>query len=223
MTMQKLSCALLLAAIATPYAQAEGWYGSAKLNSARQNLSSSLLTSPRVTDRVSAPDSSKTFTGSFAVGYAFADGWRLEGEYTMPKHSTFKSYWAPFNANVNSQQVHSQRLMLNGYKDIPLNDWLSFYGMAGVGVARIDAEGYQTNETRRFANHRQHNFAYSVGMGLEAKVSEQLTLGAGYRYTAMGDVETGYNTFANRVNARDEQLKGKLKEQNMFLEARVSF
>lgn len=113
--------------------------------------------------------------------------------------------------------------MLNGYKDIPINQWLSFYGMAGVGVARIEAEGYQTNESCRFANNRQHNLAYSVGMGLEAKVSQQLSLGAGYRYIAMGDVETGYNTFANRVNARDEQLKGKLKEQNVFLEARYTF
>jgi uncharacterized protein YjbJ (UPF0337 family) len=39
----------------------------------------------------------------------------------------------------------------------------------------------------------------------------------------MGKVETGYNTFANRINARDEQLKGKLKEQNVFLEARLAF
>jgi opacity protein-like surface antigen len=221
--MQKLAYALLFSALFTPYAHAENWYGSLKLNHARQSLSSALLTSPRVTDRVEAPDSSTSIVASFATGYAFADGWRLEGEYTMPKNSTFKSYWAPFNANVNSLQVHSQRLMLNGYKDIPINDWLSFYGMVGVGVARINAEGYQTNETRRFASNRQHHFAYSVGMGLEAKISEQLTLGAGYRYIAMGDVETGYNTFANRVNARDEQLKGKLKEQNMFLEARVSF
>lgn len=221
--MQKLSLSLLLAAITTTSAQAESWYGSAKFNSARQNLASSMLTSPRVSERVEAPDSSKTFTSSFSVGYAFAEGWRLEGEYTMPSNSTFKSYWAPFNANVNSLQTHSQRLMLNGYKDIAINQWLSFYGMAGVGVARIDAEGYQTNDTRRFASNRQHNLAYSVGMGLEAKVSEQVTLGAGYRYIAMGDVETGYNTFANRINARDEQLKGKLKEQNVFLEARLSF
>lgn len=221
--MQKLSLSLLLAAITTTSAQAESWYGSAKFNSARQNLASSLLTSPRVSERVEAPDSSKTFTSSFSVGYAFAEGWRLEGEYTMPSNSTFKSYWAPFNANVNSLHTHSQRLMLNGYKDIAINQWLSFYGMAGVGVARIDAEGYQTNDTRRFASNRQHNLAYSVGMGLEAKVSEQVTLGAGYRYIAMGDVETGYNTFANRINARDEQLKGKLKEQNVFLEARLSF
>ena len=221
--MQKLPLTLLLATVATTSAQAEGWYGSAKLNSARQNLSSALLTSPRVNERVDAPDNTKTFTPAFAVGYAFMEGWRLEGEYTMPSNSTFKSYWAPFNANVNSLDTHSQRLMLNGYKDIPINSWLSFYGMAGVGVARIEAEGFQTNETRRFANNRQHNFAYSVGLGLEAKVSEQITLGTGYRYIAMGDVETGYNTFANRVNARDEQLKGKLKEQNLFLEARYAF
>jgi len=221
--MPKIAYALLLSVFATAYAQAESWYGSAKFNNGRQNLSSSLLTSPRVTERVDAPDRSKSFVASFAAGYAFENDWRLEGEYTMPNNSTFKSYWAPFNANVNSLHVQSQRLMLNGYKDIPINQWLSFYGMAGVGVARIEAEGYQTNETRRFANNRQLNFAYSVGMGLEAKVSEQITLGAGYRYIAMGDVETGYNTFANRVNARDEQLKGKLKEQNVFLEARYAF
>jgi opacity protein-like surface antigen len=221
--MQKFACSLLLAALAAPYAQADNWYGSAKLNNTRQNLSSALLTSPRVTERVAAPDSAKTMVGSFAVGYAFDDGWRLEGEYTMPNSSTFKSRWAPFNANVNSLHTQSQRLMLNGYKDIPINDWLSFYGMAGVGVARVDADGYQTNKTRRFASNRQHNFAYSLGLGLDAKVSQQLTLGVGYRYVAMGDVETGYNTFANRINARDEQLKGKLKEQNLFLEARVAF
>lgn len=103
--MQKLAYALLFSVFFTPHAHAENGYGSLKLNHARQNLSSALLTSPRVTERVEAPDSSKSIVASFAMGYAFADGWRLEGEYTMPKHSTFKSYWAPFNANVNSQQI----------------------------------------------------------------------------------------------------------------------
>ncbi|WP_395610067.1 outer membrane protein [Pseudomonas sp. B22129] len=221
--MQKLAYTLFLSAFTISSAQAEGWYGSAKLNSARQNLSSALLTSPRVTQQVEAPDSSKTFTGSFALGYAFTDGWRLEGEYTTRSSSTFDSRWAPFNANVNRLEVDSQRLMLNGYKNIPINDWLSFYGMAGLGVAKIDAEGYQGNPARQFAGNTQYNFAYSVGLGLDAKVSEKLTLGTGWRYVDMGKVETGYNTFANRINARDEQLKGKLKEQNVFLEARLAF
>ncbi|TVT93171.1 outer membrane protein [Pseudomonas sp. RGB] len=221
--MQKLAYALALSALAAPLAQAENWYGSAKLNSARQNLSSAQLTSPRVTDRVEAPDSNKAFTGSLALGYAFADGWRLEGEYTTRSSSTFDSYWAPFNSNVNRLEVDSQRVMLNGYKNIPVNDWLSFYAMAGIGMAQIDAAGYQSNATRQFASNRHYNFAYSAGLGLEAKVSEKVTLGTGWRYVDMGKVETGYNTFANRINARDEQLKGKLKEQNVFLEARVSF
>lgn len=221
--MQKLAYALLISSFAISGAQAESWYGSAKLNSARQNLSSSLLTSPRVTDQVETPDSSKTFTGSFALGYAFNEGWRLEGEYTTRSSSTFDSRWAPFNANVNRLEVDSQRLMLNGYKNIPINDWLSFYGMAGIGLAKIDAEGYQGNPNRQFASNTQYNFAYSVGLGLEAKVSEKLTLGSGWRYVDMGKVETGYNTFANRINARDEQLKGKLKEQSVFLEARLAF
>ncbi|TKJ80667.1 porin family protein [Pseudomonas sp. CFBP13509] len=222
MTMRKLSSFLFLTAIATPYAQAEAWYGSAKFNSARQNLSSALLTSPRVTERVEAPDSTKTFTGSYAVGYAFANGWRAEGEYTLSGSSTFDSFWSPFT-NVNRLEADSQRVMVNGYKNIPLTHWLSFYGMAGMGVAQIDAEGFQSNDTRRFASHRQYNFAYSVGLGLDAKVNDRISFGTGWRYVDMGRIETGYNTFTNRINARDEQLKGKLKEQSVFFETRVYF
>lgn len=221
--MHKISYALLFASILSGTAQAESWYGSAKLNSARQNLSSPLLTSPRVTERIANPDKNQAFTGSFAVGYAFTDGWRLEGEYTTKSDANFDTRWAPFNSAVNRMQVTSQRFMLNGYKDIPINDWLSFYGMAGVGLARVDAEGYQSNPARRFVKNTQNNFAYSLGLGLNAKVSEKVTLGAGYRYIDMGDIETSHNNFTNRSNARDEQLKGKFKEQNLFLEARASF
>jgi len=54
-------------------------------------------------------------------------------------------------------------------------------------------------------------------------LTERLTLGSGYRYVNMGKVETGHNTFVNRANARDEQLKGRLSEQNLFVEARLAF
>lgn len=114
--MQKLSFALLLAATASPATQAEGWYGSAKLNSARQDLANALLTSPRVTARVDGPNSQNVHRP--LRGRLRSGSWRLEGEYTLPGNSTFKSYWAPFNANVNSLHTRSQRLMLNGYKDI---------------------------------------------------------------------------------------------------------
>lgn len=204
-------------------AHADGFYGSIKLQESRQNLSSALLTSPRVDHRVVSPDVSKETTGALALGYAFDGGWRLETEYNIKTDSQFKSYWSPFNANVNNMQVSSKRLMLNGYKDFALTDRLSVYAMAGVGVANIHSEGYQTHPGRRFANNSQNNFAYSLGVGADVKLNERITVGAGYRYVDMGDITTGYNTFTNRIGARDEQLKGELKEQNLFLEARVFF
>jgi outer membrane immunogenic protein len=215
--------ALLFLAAFSHVAHAEGLYGSLKIHSVQQDLSSALLTSPRVSNRVVSPDSQKDVSGSVAIGYGFNGGWRLESEYTIKQDSQFKSYWAPFNANVNNMQVSSKRLMVNGYKDFPLTENLSLYAMAGVGVANINSEGYQTNTSRRFANNSQNNFAYALGVGADLKLNQQITLGTGYRYIDMGDIETGYNTFANRINARDEQLKGKLREQNLYVEARMSF
>jgi outer membrane immunogenic protein len=214
---------LLLAAAFSNVSHAEGLYGSVKIQSVQQDLESALLTSPRVNNRVASPDTNKDVGGSVALGYGFKGDWRLEAEYSIKQDSEFKSRWAPFNANVNNMQVSSKRLMLNGYKDFPLNDYLSLYAMAGVGVAHVNSEGYQTNPSRRFANNSQNNFAYAMGVGADLKLNQQISLGAGYRYVDMGKIETGYNTFANRINARDEQLKGKLREQNLYVEARMTF
>lgn len=214
---------LLLAAAFSNVSPAEGLYGSVKIQSAQQDLGNALLTSPRVSHRVAAPDTHQDIGGSVALGFGFTGDWRLEAEYSIKQDAEFKSRWAPFNANVNNLQVSSKRLMLNGYKDFPLNDYLSLYTMAGVGVAHVNAEGYQTNPSRRFANNSQNNFAYALGVGADLKLNRNITVGTGYRYVHMGDIETGYNTFANRINARDEQLKGKLREQNLYVEARVVF
>jgi opacity protein-like surface antigen len=221
--MKKTLFSLLILSMASQLAHAEGLYGSIKILSAQQDLSDALLTSPRVNSRVVSPDSNKDVNGSIAIGYVFNRGWRLESEYTIKQDSEFKSYWAPFNANVNNLQVSSSRLMINGYKDFPLTEHLSLYAMAGVGVAHISSEGYQSNTARRFASNSQNNLAYALGVGADLKLTQQITIGTGYRYIDMGDIETGYNTFANRVNARDEQLKGKLREQNLYVEARMSF
>ena len=214
---------LLLAAGFSHLSHAEGLYGSVKLQSVQQDLGNSLLTSPRVSHQVVSPDSNKDVGGSVALGYGFKGDWRLEAEYSIRQDSEFKSHWAPFNANVNNLQVSSRRLMLNGYKDFPLNAYLSLYAMVGAGVAHINSEGYQSNPSRQFANNSQNNFAYALGVGADLKLNRQITLGTGYRYVDMGDIETGYNTFANRINARDEQLKGKLREQNVYVEARMVF
>lgn len=214
---------LLVTAAFSNISHAEGLYGSIKILSVQQDLENALLTSPRVHSRVVSPNSNKDVGGSVAIGYGLKGDWRLEAEYTLKQDAQFKSHWAPFNANVNNMQISSSRLMLNGYKDFPLSEYVSLYAMAGLGVAHISSEGYQSNPSRRFANNSQNNVAYALGVGADIKLNQQVTLGTGYRYIDMGDIETGYNTFANRINARDEQLKGKLREQNLYVEARMAF
>jgi opacity protein-like surface antigen len=212
---------ILLMATCVTSVQAEGLYGSIKIQNAVQNLSG-LPHSPW-DGRVTGPDSERAITGSLALGYAFSGGWRLEGEYTTGNDSEFKSWWSQIGANVNTLQTSSQRFMINGYKDFAINDWLSLYGMAGVGVANIDAEGYQLMASRRFANNNQKNIAYSMGVGADAKLNERITLGTGYRFVNLGNIETGKNNFTHTISGHDERLKGTLKEHNVFVEARMSF
>ncbi|WP_460417403.1 outer membrane protein [Pseudomonas sp. microsymbiont 2] len=213
--------ALALLASAVPALADDTTYLALRLQGAEHKLADAKLTSPRVDQRIKSPDSDRDLNGAIALGQHFDGGWRVEVEYTMRKHSLFDSYWSPFDANVNRMKVDSQRLMLNGYKDFALTDALSWYLSAGAGLAHVQSEGYQGNPSRQFARNGQNNLAWSLGLGLDYALSDRITLGGGYRYVDMGRIETGRNTFANRINARDEQLKGKLSEQSLFVEMRI--
>lgn len=201
---------------------ADHTYLALRLQNASQKLHDAELTSPRVDHRIKSPSNDRDLNGAIALGRGFDDGWRAEVEYTLRKNSQFDSHWSPFDANVNRMEVNSQRLMLNGFKDFALTDKLSWYLMAGAGVAHVQSEGYQGNPSRQFAKNGQNNFAWSLGLGMDYALTDKITLGSGYRYVDMGKIETGRNTFANRINARDEQLKGKLTEQSLFVEVRLS-
>ncbi|MGV2291670.1 outer membrane beta-barrel protein [Trinickia sp. YCB016] len=205
---------------------AGGYYGAARLVEMLQSVKSTELTSPRVTGMVRGPDTKDRLNGSLALGYDFGNGWRTEGEYTLPRDAGFDSYWAPFTANANHFQVRSQRLMFNGYRDYNVGRGFSLYGMAGLGVAFVSADGWQGNPNRSFAKNSQNNFSYSFGAGVNYKVTKRVTVEAGYRFVDMGNVQTSYNNFrmgAIGVLPRDEQLKARLMSNEFFLGARSTF
>ncbi|KWA03805.1 outer membrane protein [Burkholderia territorii] len=200
-----------------------GYYATARVVGTFDNAANMELTSPRVTSRIGGPDGQSRVTGAFGLGYQFGNGWRAEGEYTFKRSGNFVSYWAPFDANANQFQVSSQRLMLNGYRDFDLGRGFSVYGTAGIGVAIVSADGWQTNDSRQFASRTQTNFAYSAGAGVSYAINKRFTLDVGYRFVDMGNVESGYNTFVNRVSARDEQLKASLRSNEVFIGLRGRF
>lgn len=208
---------MLLAGSALADIPDEGYYGSAKLLSGSQKTKSMEPYSPRATGLISGPDSDRKYNGSLAFGYQFGNGWRTDGEYTFKQKSTFVTYWTPFSTSSNNFQVSTQRLMLNGYRDIPMGRDFSAYGTLGIGVAFVSAGGWQGNTGRQFENRSQNNLAYSAGVGVKYSLNKQVSVDLGYRYVDMGNVKSGLNNFSNFSNTRDEQYKARLVSNEIYL------
>ena len=150
-------------AIAAP-ADEEGYYGVARVISAERkarNMDSSAR--PGIGSFVSGDDSQKDMTGSIGVGYRFGNGWRVEGELTLPQSDTFTSGSTAFPASLNQHHIDSRRVMLNAYRDLRITEKLAIYGSAGLGLARLESKGWQGNESRQYGASTQTNLAWSVG------------------------------------------------------------
>lgn len=204
-----------VAATAAP--QEQGLYGTIKLFDADRQLSDMTLTSPRVTRRTQHPKSAHSPNGSLGLGYQYQSPFRTELEYSLPSDARHVGRWAPFTANDNVLHTRTQRLMLNGYASWPLARNLSLYGMLGTGVAVTTASGWQTRPERAFEPHRNVRAAYAVGAGADLRIAAGMHLELGYRQVDLGRISTNPNLFDNRAHARDEQLKGHLREHNVYL------
>ena len=104
-------------AIAAP-ADEEGYYGVARVISAERkarNMHSSAR--PGIGSFVPGDDSQKDMTGSIGVGYRFGNGWRVEGELTLPQSDTFTRGSTAFPTSLNRHHIDSRRVMLNAYRD----------------------------------------------------------------------------------------------------------
>lgn len=168
-------------------------------------------------------ESDKFTSGSAAVGYAFGNGWRVEGEYVLPKHDVFTSGSSTFPTSLNYHYIESQRIMANVYRDIALTDQVSLYGSLGLGVTRLKSDGWQGVETRQYNVGRQNNLTWSVGAGVAYAPIDRLTLDLGYRYADMGQTQSGWNAFANARGLQDEVMRANLVSSEVYLGARWAF
>ena len=168
-------------------------------------------------------ESDKFTTGSFAAGYQYGNGWRVEGEYTLPKTDTFTSGSTAFPTSSNVHYIEAQRLMANVYRDFAISDQVSLYGSAGLGIARIKSDGWQGTVARQYNIGRQDNLAWSLGAGVAYAPVEKLTLDLGYRYVGMGNTESGWNAFPNARGLQDEKMSANLSSSEVYLGGRYAF
>ncbi|OOV94392.1 MULTISPECIES: outer membrane protein [Pseudomonas] len=210
-------------AVAAP-ADEEGYYGVVRVISAERkarNMDSSAR--PGIGSFVSGDDSQKDMTGSVGVGYRFGNGWRVEGELTLPQRDKFTSGSTTFPTSLNEHHIDSKRVMLNAYRDWRISEKVSIYGSAGLGLARLESKGWQGNESRQYGASTQTNLAWSVGAGVAYDVTDRLALDLGYRYVDMGDTESGWNNFPNARGLQDEKMKAHLVSSEFSLGMRWFF
>ncbi|WP_242015048.1 outer membrane protein [Stenotrophomonas maltophilia] len=174
--------------------------------------------------RFVAGDQKQRFvTGSVALGRAYGNGWRSEGEYVARRTDTYTSGSSAFATSLNYHDVRSQRLMLNVYHDLAINDAWSVYATAGAGLSHIQSGGWQGTSNRQYGKATRTGLAWSMGAGVSVAAGTNLTVDLGYRYADLGRTESGWNTFANARGLQDERLQLDLVSREATLGLRYAF
>ena len=149
------------------------------------------------------------FAVNGAVGYAFTNGLRVEGEVGYRRSDlnkiNVKSPGALIDLLPPSQRDNPQArqsllgkqdnsgafstvtLMFNGYYDIDVgSSWKPYVG-GGVGVAFLSAESKSPTTGRKLLDDNDTVFAYQVGGGIGYEITPATTLSLDYRYFGTQD------------------------------------
>ncbi len=86
--------------------------------------------------------------------------------------------------------------LLNGYYDINTNTAFTPYISAGLGLAKVEFDGFVDflHPTAPNTNDDDLVFAYQIGAGIGYPVTEQVTIDANYRFFGTSDLELGIST-----------------------------
>lgn len=94
-------------------------------------------------------------------------------------------------------QTQSQQLLAEGKMYWIAKETIQPFLMVGIGAAFNKTFNYQTSVpsflefTPTFSTHRQTNFTYAVGPGIDIGFSKSFRVGVAYRFTDLGLASTG--------------------------------
>jgi len=173
--MRKLLKALALTALASGavgQAQAiDGWYGRVDVGYSIDGQVD--LSAFDGEEEISGTaDLDNDWMADAGIGYAFQNGFRLEGEIAYRTNDV----GAPATGSVDAWSA-----MLNGFYDFNRGGSIQPYIGAGIGYARVTPDGTDDDS----------NVAFQGLAGLGFAVSDRLMFDIGYRYFRVNDLEFG--------------------------------
>jgi OOP family OmpA-OmpF porin len=179
--------ALAAVMVAAPAFATEGWYGRLDAGysfDGSNEINRSTFTTPNFkTDSLD-----NDWFGSGGLGYAFDNGFRLEGELSY----RYNDIEAITGLNRRGGNAHASAALINGILDFDLGGGIEPYVGVGVGIGRVDANAANTGTTgATFQSYddADTSLAWQALAGVGLALSEQLTIDVGYRYFAIPNLE----------------------------------
>ena len=187
--------ALMAGAAGGTAAANEGWYGRADVGysfDGQLDIDSSLLSFG------GDGELENDWSQSAGIGYAFANGMRLEGELAHRFNEI-----DPTTTIDAGGDVHVWSLMLNGYYDFNRGGAIDPYLGIGVGAARVYAMAWDNTAPVGRFNEAADTVAYQIMGGVGLEVTDRLTFDIGYKYFAAPDLEFDGFPLANSPYTAD--------------------
>lgn len=136
--------------------------------------------------------------GNFVVGF-LVDGGRSESTDSVTAFSTTPASYS-FTREIDYSIGARGRV---GYTP----GGVLFYATGGVSYARIDNSFTTTNGVNSFSdNGKSNSFGYSAGAGVEAKVTNNVTMGLEYLHTTYTDDDYVVNAGSGTADATNPFL-----------------
>ena len=139
-------------------------------------------------------DNGLSFGG--VVGYAFENGYRIEGEVDYQKNDFDKmevSYLGVSETFFLKGNITSLAVFVNGYYDFKNESRVTPFIGAGLGFANIAVSDYNYADSALAYDEDERDddtvFAYQFSAGVGFEVTESITLDLRYRYVATENVE----------------------------------
>jgi outer membrane protein OmpA-like peptidoglycan-associated protein len=189
-----LALAALMAGLATGAQATEGWYVRGDVGysvDSEVDLSQTYDDEDLELARAAAAvedytvdysyDLDNDWMGALGAGYAFKNGFRLEGELAYRTNDVdYDAYEYSGDTSVESTSA-----MINLFYDFNRDGRFQPYLGVGVGAAKVEIEDYDDT-----------SFAYQGLAGVGVVLSPRWTLDVGYRYFAADDLEYDVDYYA---------------------------
>jgi len=150
----------------------------------------------------------------FGFGYIVNQNFRTDLTFTNRSKYQFSYDGCDTETKITaSQNFSAMSLMLNAYYTVPVNNFITPYVNAGLGISKVLAGRYAEERSMlglgydpTFENGnpaRKYNLAWNLGIGTQLKFNNSFSFDAFFRYINLGKAKDQQIYFSNSYGEKD--------------------